>query len=237
MKIYLERPIPSDQSFTVEDDFWSHYLNNVRRVKTGDEIEVVGPDSVVTSVVRDTDPLTMEPKSSRQRDEPSYQLTIAQSITRKQKFDDLVRRVSEMGATSILPLISERTVRKPNKPDKQHRRWKRIMLDSTRITNRDWLPEIQPILSLESYLDDRVSDDDTIFWGQPPADSAYDVFEEYSPQRATIVVGPEGGFTEEEKKQLARTGRGVSLGEANYRAETASMILTTLWLQQSGQLD
>ncbi|MGM0380646.1 MAG: RsmE family RNA methyltransferase [bacterium] len=235
LKIYLERPLPGRERFAVEDEFWVHYLENVRRINRGDPLEVVGEKQVAKTEVVSTSPPGMKVISTRERELPTYSLWLAQAVTRKKKFEDTVRRTSELGVTHLLPLISENTVRRPNNPEKQQKRWKKIALDSTRITGRDWQPKIFPPVDFKN-ITDHLEDNPKIYWGDPEGKLPGEVFSP-AEDNVALVVGPEGGFTAEEKEYLqANEAKPVSLGSRNYRAETAAQVLTTLWLVKSGKL-
>ena len=235
LKIYLERPLSGRERFAIEDEFWVHYLENVRRINRGDQLEVVGERQVAEVEVISTSPPGVEVISTRQRRLPSYSLWLLQAITRKKKFEKTVRTTSELGVTHLLPLITSNTVRRPNNPEKQQRRWKKIALDSTRITGRDWQPKIFTPVDFSDFTD-CLTDDPAIYWGDASGEPAGEIFTS-GMNNVALVVGPEGGFTEEEKGKLQQNrANPISLGAQNYRSETAAQVLTTLWLQQTGKL-
>ncbi len=235
LKIYLERPLPGRKRFAVEDQFWVHYLENVRRINRGDQLEVVGERQVAEVEVISASPPGVEIISTRRRRLPSYSLWLLQAITRKKKFENTVRTTSELGVTHLLPLISSNTVRRPNNPEKQQKRWKKIALDSTRITGRDWQPRIFEPVDFDNFTS-HLKDEPGIYWGDTSGKLPGEIF---SPgqDNVAVVVGPEGGFTDPEKEYLQqKEAIPVSLGDQNYRSETAAQLLTTLWLQQTGNL-
>lgn len=150
-----------------------------------------------------------------------------QAITRKKKFEETIKRGTELGVTEFTPVVSENTVRKPNNPDKQQRRWRKIAMDSARITGRDWLPQIHAITPFATIAD---NDYDNLYYGEAEGERPEACFDP-SGTSGTVVVGPEGGLTGSEIQKLWSSGASaVSLGDVNYRAETASLLLSTLWL-------
>lgn len=234
MKVYLDRRLPSTDRFRLEDPFWTHYLTNVRRVQSGQELEVVGGESVARCRITATDPLSVEVVSTRERRRPTHRLWLAQALTRKKKFEQSVRQGAELGVTTFLPVLSKHTVRRPNKPEKQRDRWRKIAVDATRIADRDWLPEIRlPIPFAEMF--EAVPESLPLLWADRSGRSTHRVFER-TKSAACLIVGPEGGFGEEEREQLSRRAAPVSLGDRNFRSETASIALCTLWLHHARQL-
>ncbi|MFP4687094.1 MAG: RsmE family RNA methyltransferase [bacterium] len=228
MKIYLERSLPAADSFIVDSEYWSHYLTNVRRLRPGDPVEIAGSERVVEAEIKTTEPLRVEVLSSRPKEKASYSLWLIQSLTRKKKFEEAVKIGSELGVTDFLPLISRHTVRRPNKPEKQRDRWRKIALDSTRITDRDWLPKIHLPVDFEE-LEAKLPALDKIYWGDAAADQPRELFTKEE-KNVAFIVGPEGDFSEKEKLHLSSMATGVSLGKRYFRAETASIVFTTLWL-------
>lgn len=200
----------------------------------GDRVELSGVDRVAVAEVTDYEPISLDLVSFREKILPDHSLRIVQAITRNNKFDEMVRRVAEIGATEIVPVVSEHTVRRPNNPDKQLERWKRIAVDSVRVTGRDWLPDITSIQSFDDFVTSLHPDYINLVWGDEEGTSAIDYFDQQTDTSLTAVVGPEGGFTDEEKNQLDQRGQGVSLGRDNYRADTASMMISGLWTQIVG---
>lgn len=231
VRVYIEETPPDEGTFSLYDEFVDHYVTTVRRLSSGDRFEVTGPGRVVVVTLRDRDPLTVEVESSRETNPPGHELAVHQAITRKQKFEETVKRGTELGVTRFVPLISERTVRVPNNPEKQQRRWKKIATDSARISERDTLPtiekpvplnEVTPPDTAKSYLADSEGESpDELFGGEDATVSFY--------------VGPEGGFTNQEKNQLREFTEGrVRLGSRNLRAETATITLVGIWLDRTG---
>lgn len=217
----------------VRDEFWDHYVTTVRRCREGDDLDVVGNDKVGTGRLDGTDPLTVSIEETRPAKQPSYRLFVCQAISRKQKYDDLVRRGSDLGVTDFIPIITEHTVRRPNKPDKQRDRWRRMVLESARISDRDWVSTVHPIVDWDEVFD-RLPEDIEVVWGDPDGDDPGDAFSSSSNDLA-LFIGPEGGFNKYEKQRLRATGTAVSLGDENYRAETASIMLSTIWLHERGE--
>lgn len=232
MKIYVDHSVSSNQILPIRDDFWNHYLTNVRRVREGDSLEVVGGGNVGAGTVVSTDPFSIEVKSTRVADQPQYSLILCQAISRKSSFDDIVRNVSDLGVTEIVPILSERTVRRPNQPEKMHDRWRRIVLDSSRVSNRDWVARIHPMMDWEESLEFS-STRGKLYWGDTGGESPGDCFRSTT-QQAVLYVGPEGGFNSSEKESLDSLGKPVSLGQENFRAGTAALMLSTLWLDHQG---
>lgn len=235
MKIFLDRPVSGNDTVAVRDEFWEHYVTTVRRCREGDEIEVVGKGTVGTGTIAGTDPLTVAIEETRPANQPTYRLYLCQAVSRKQKYDDLVRRGSDLGVTDFVPVISEHTVRRPNNPEKQQQRWRRIALESSRISDRDWVSTVHPIVDWGDVFD-QLPDGFDLVWGDPDGNSPEDCFAETG-EKLALFIGPEGGFTGDEKQILSDRGQSVTLGNNNYRAETASIMLSTIWMHERDEFN
>ncbi len=162
------------------------------------------------------------------------ELAVAQAMLKDRKMDASVRALTELGITTWLPFISERSVAQPDPRRLQGRqaRWARIAQEAVKQSGRRRQPHIRTagglvdILALSASFDHRI-----MFWegagGQPIAPQ--------SDRRPTgqgnimVIIGPEGGFTVEETETARRGGfQLASLGPRILRAETAAIAAVTL---------
>lgn len=232
-KVYIEENLPNEGNFSIYEDFIDHYLTNVRRLSAGDQLRIAGNQTVAEARMVSEDPLTVELKSSRPIESLDHKLVIYQAITRKNKFEETVKIGTELGVTRFVPIITERTVRVPNNPEKQLRRWKKIAMDSARISERDELPDISLPREFKSI---EVNDPYPVYLADPEGEPVDDFLSDEI-NESTFIVGPEGGFTDNEKGTLKENISGtVSLGERNLRAETASVALSSIWLNRTGNI-
>ncbi len=234
VKVYVDKNIPKEGKFSLDDNnFIEHYLITVRRLNTGNILSISGKNRVVEARLTSQSPLTVKIKSIRPVKELGHVLTLYQALTRKKKFEETVKRGTELGVTKFVPLITERTVRVPNNPGKQKRRWKRIAMDSARISQRDNLPDITVPMEFDELEE---APDRSGYLADINGREAKEVFESGG-NKVRLFIGPEGGFTEIEKRLLHEiTDVSVRVGSRNLRAETASMALISLWLNATGNL-
>lgn len=159
---------------------------------------------------------------------------------KKARTDFIVEKATELGVRSIRPVITARTQSDRVRID----RLAKIALEAAEQTERLDLPEIDEPLSLHSALEtlepghnlvfcDEAGDDADQPWGgetgraKPIREALMDI----APQSATLLVGPEGGFTEDERALLRGTEFvcPVTLGPRILRAETAVVAALAVW--------
>ncbi len=160
--------------------------------------------------------------------EPHCVLTLAAAVLKGERFDWLLQKATELGAATIQPLITARTIRRTKADDTGTLdRWRRIVVEAAEQSGRSRVPNVLLPVPLGSLpLTGRVliaheTEATTTFAAALPPDS----------DAAMLLIGPEGGFAEEEV--AAMVGRGavaVSLGARVLRAETAAIAAVTLAL-------
>ena len=159
--------------------------------------------------------------------EPAYKLTVGLAVLKNQKrFDLFVEKAAELGVSKIVPLVTSRTEKKSIKED----RIRKILRAAMKQCGRSRLIELSEVRLLNAFLNE-VSDSLLLCCHErEKAESAlYKQLESYSGEReATVIVGPEGGFTDEEIDQVQSTGfKLTSLGTRRLRAETAAIAVST----------
>ena len=233
---------PGDEVVTLPRDEAEH-LTRVLRLGVGDTVAVFdgrGHEFLarVTAAVRRD--VTMQLLSRLEPAvEPAVSLTLVQAVLKGEKMDDIVRDAVMLGAAAIQPIVSLRTEVTVASIIKGARldRWRRVALASVKQSRRAVVPEIRTPLTLENYL------------GEPPAALRLMLVEpgasvrseplsalrgERLPADAVVLVGPEGGWADQECSAAVALGvRLVTLGHRTLRADAipiaAISVLQYLW--------
>ena len=165
----------------------------------------------------------------------SEPLTLFACVTKGSRWDWTIEKATELGATRIVPVISDRTiVRIPGAERAAKReRWLRIAEDAARQSDAKWLPEITEATDFRETLP--LVRETACFIGaltdppSPPISVAYGrVITAGREEGRTVVplsayIGPEGDFTPEELAALMEVATPVSFGPTVLRAETAAI--------------
>lgn len=170
-----------------------------------------------------------------------FSLTLAVAIPKGSGLEEVLRQATELGVTTIVPLLTERTLVNPG--SQKQERWQRIVQEAAEQSERQVVPTLLPPQPWNEFLQA----------GNPEAQQAYlcvtrqsvphllTCLEDLNPDSATsmiVATGPEGGWTEAELDWAIGAGyQPVSLGRFILRAVTApiaALSLISAW-GQAGQ--
>lgn len=165
--------------------------------------------------------------------EPSVRFVLAQAIPKGEKMEFIVQKATELGAAEIWPFLSERVV--PRWEDevclRRVERWRRIAEGASAQCGRAVVPEVREVVPFEDLLEGLSSLPGAIVLDEGRgARPLSEVLGELGPQEELgLVVGPEGGLTEEELSALERAGAlRASLGPRIIRTETAPIVALSI---------
>jgi len=243
---FYTRPENIDyETLTIDGEEAKHILQ-VLRYKTGDVISVVdGRGTRYNVLIEKTSEEHLQGKiisSILSENEPICQVTLAQAVCRNERMDFLIEKATEIGVSSIIPILTERSLirvsgssREKNKMD----RWRRLAIASMKQSLRTVLPEIQNIIKFEELLP-RIRNFDLCLIASLEKDSkSIKECEELRKNKGRIllVVGPETGFSEDELSQAKEYGAlPITLGARRLRTETAGVVFLSLVLHQLDDL-
>ncbi|MBW1906223.1 MAG: RNA methyltransferase, partial [Deltaproteobacteria bacterium] len=165
------------------------------------------------------------------------------AVLARQRMLVVIQKATELGATRIVPVLSERSVPRDGLDHEKAHAWPKQALRAARQCRRASLPEVREPIELASiledecfteadlcvYLDDRASSRRALDDVAPGADRAV--------RRIIFAVGPEGGWSDEERDMLETRGAlPLRLGGRVLRAETAVFAGLTLLQHAYGDM-
>ena len=214
----------AEDAVGIRDEKLVHQLRAVLRVRPGDEIVVSdgeGAEAVAVLSGYKGDALTLAMQAPRKLDtEPQREVTIYAAVTKRDTFEWACQKATECGATRIVPVITERTV----KPNVNLVRLRAIAKEAAEQSGRARVPDVEQIMPFtDAVLESRAASK----YVASTADGT-----ELRPEgegSVAVLVGPEGGFSEREIREAVAAGwEEVSLGSRVLRAETAVAVATYL---------
>ena len=209
------------------------HLRSALRLQIGDEVEVffgngIIDECVIDSVGKKESVLRLVKEKVEPKDK--LQVTLFMAITKSERMDWAVQKCTELGVSAIIPFESKFCTAKdnPNKVD----RLNRIAISACKQSGRAYLPQIGKAITFNQLLSDVKQMKNVVVAYENDSTSAKDVLSKLSGDVA-IIIGSEGGFSEDEINQLALNGaKVISLGKNILRAETAAVALSSVVLYQ-----
>ena len=244
---------PDGRVVTLNPDETRH-LRDVLRLRAGDEIrlfdgagkefqgriEAIGRHSAKVSLIAQVEPASAE---------SALDLTLAVGLLKGEKFDLIIQKATELGVTRIIPMLTSRAdVRLRDNDDgtRKRNRWQRIALEATKQSGRACLMKVAPPIAFADLVmvaEARVASGDA--WAPvrlmfaERAGTAFSqlISDSLNPKQVTALIGPEGGWTDEEIDQARAAGwKIITLAGRTLRAETAAVAIATLLQHRFGDL-
>ena len=209
----------------------AHQIKNVLRSVVGDDyllLDNAGSeyDARLTSILKDK--VIFEIIDKRQAGgEPYIHIHLYQSFIRKERFEFVLQKGTEIGVASFTPLITNRCVSLPKKLAEKQVRWLSIIREAAEQSERGMVPRLNEALSLQDACNG-ARGFSMIFWECEKDLKLSKALKTYSHEldrQINIFVGPEGGFTADEIELAAENGiKSVSLSNRILRSETAALV-------------
>jgi 16S rRNA (uracil1498-N3)-methyltransferase len=168
--------------------------------------------------------------------ESSLSVTLAQGISRGERMDFVVQKATELGVRRIAPVTTERSVVRIEEgpaAEKRLRHWRAIAVAACEQCGRNRVPEIAPPQTLEAWLASLASHTVRLLLSVEGGS----VSELPAASDLTLLIGPEGGLTDEEQRRAREAGFiGLRLGPRVLRTETAALAALAVLQQRFGDL-
>lgn len=157
------------------------------------------------------------------------QITLYQGLPKAGKLDLIIRQAVEAGVSRIVPVASAHAIARVDGAERSRRkleRWQRIAEEAVQQSGRHSVPSVEPVRELEEIPPVPAAEDEVglVFHEKALADDGVGGYLDADRRRVLLVIGPEGGLSEEEVSALDRRGFSrVSLGPQVLRTETAAL--------------
>lgn len=234
-RVYESQPLAVGTQIELSDTSVQHAVRALR-LRDGDLIRLFngdGGDYTATLTGVDKRRARAQVDRVEQRAvESSLSIHIGQTLSRGERMDYAVQKATEMGASAITPLTSERCeVRlKAEREDKRLRHWQQVAISACEQSQRTRVPDIHEVSALESWINTVEADLKLVLHHH----TARPLQTMAAPTSVALLIGPEGGLTEAEVEAALAAGfEPVAFGPRVMRTETAPVaacaILQYLW--------
>ena len=208
---FVERD--GERAVILGDD--ARHLARSLRAKVGEEIEVVDPAGLMLTLRLDRvsdDRVEGAVVAERPHNpEPQARIVIAIAHLPAPALELVLSRCTEAGAFAFHIVEADRSVARGSKPE----RWRTICREAAMLAGRLAVPEVLGPSSLEEAI---ARNENPVMLARSASTRLADVLE---PQNLTLLIGPEGGWSE---RELAIVPRQATLGPRNLRADTAALV-------------
>jgi 16S rRNA (uracil1498-N3)-methyltransferase len=171
--------------------------------------------------------------------ESSLEIVLLQALPEKERMELIIQKSTELGVSAIVPFKSERSISLEEREAKQKKahRWQEIAVKAVQQSRRAKIPRLEPYHSFQEALSFCGKEGLRILLWEKKGEPLRKILRQNCPEKVYIVVGPEGGFTEEEVVLAKDKGFvPVKLGQRILRTETAAITLMGILQYELGDL-
>ena len=168
------------------------------------------------------------------------EIILLQALPEKERMELIIQKATELGVSAIIPFRSEKSISLEEREAKQKKahRWQEIAVKAVQQSRRAKVPRVEHYRPFNEALGICTEDGLKILLYEQRGENLKNLLRRYQPNKIYAMVGPEGGFTEEEVR-LAKD-RGfipIKLGQRILRTETAAIALVGILQYELGDLN
>jgi 16S rRNA (uracil1498-N3)-methyltransferase len=232
-RLFVEPPLEAGLAVAIEGNP-AHYLARVMRVAPGDGV-ILCDDATGEWAARVVDAgkrsVALEVVERLRPREQVPDLWLCPALLKKDRFDLVLEKATELGAALIQPVVTRRCV-----ADKLNMvRARTITTEAAEQCARTALPDLAEPVKLEALLKAWPEERALFFADEEGGEPAAEAFARGG-VKAAILTGPEGGFDDAERAAIRALpqARAISLGPRILRGETAAIAALAVWMASAG---
>ena len=228
IRLYFSNKIQSDLVAHLTQE-QSHYVKNVMRLKKGDYLSVFNVQGEWSAIIENYEKEGARIKILKKvRDKDNEKnIWLAFTPIKQNPLNFIIQKGTELGVQKFIPILSERTMVK----DINIERVKKIIVESSEQSNRISIPEVNNLESLNFFLSTFPKNGCLVFCDINCNKSDFkNILSKKDLGPICILIGPEGDFSEKERKLIIDLNQthSISLAKNILRAETAAVAAVTL---------
>ena len=237
-RFFLEQLDESDICITGPD---ARHIGLALRMRVGDSLTVCAYGKDYQCRIRSISPEEVHLdmiSSALCAAEPSVYLTLYQAIPKSDKLVQIIQKSVELGASRIVPVLTQRCVSRPKPAEFQKKlpRLQKIAAEAAKQAGRGMIPQVEPMITMETLYQEIPKHDHTLLLYEGGG-KRYSELSLTPCHTLSLIIGSEGGFDPAEAEKLQAAGaEPVWLGHRILRCETAPLTAITLAMFQTGNL-
>ncbi len=228
-RFFIDKNILTEDSAILTGDD-AHHISRSLRMRVGEELTLCdgeGFDYLCT--IEEVDDRTVRcAVTSKEKNctEPPYRAIVFQGLAKGDRFDTVIQKSVECGAYSIVPVMTKRCTVKLSPSDgvKKCARWNKIAEEAAKQCGRGIIPRVTEPVSFDEAVKMLCELDLPLFcYEEGTSPIKAEIEKHRDAETVGIVIGPEGGFSEEEAAKMASADiSATSLGRRILRTESAA---------------
>ena len=235
---------------SVENDFIEINGDDARhialslRMKKGESLVLCdGKGREAEAVIREAFPESVVLDITERRDsiaEPKTEVILYQALPKFDKLEYIIQKSVELGVSKIVPVLSSRCISRPDEKTmkKKLERLRKIADEAAKQSGRGKLPEVGELLSFKNAVAEMTKAETPIFFFEHAEYPLHEIMEKRRGGKIAMMVGSEGGFSEEEAAFAAEKGALIaSLGPRILRCETAPVAALSAIMYAAGEME
>jgi 16S rRNA (uracil1498-N3)-methyltransferase len=248
MRRFFVTPEAVQNDTVVFDAELARHMGKVLRLTSGEQVTVSTGDGTAYMVTLEEfgkDYVTgriIEKMDNLQ--ETAMEVVLYQGMPKGDKLELIIQKCTELGVSQVIPVETSRSVvhLDGNKAGKKLERWQKIAQEASQQSKRVQVPTVGPYYNWKQMLKEveQAEGLTIVFWEDEQTQSLKALLRRQSakPQRINLIVGPEGGLSEDEVVQLRDLGAvSASLGKRILRTETAGMAGISMIMYEFDELE
>lgn len=212
-----------------------NHIVNVLRMKKNEKILITNKDTAdtyeckITNINRN-EVICIIIEKDESIKESNVKIDLYQGIPKSDKMEYIIQKSVELGVNKIFPVNMKNCIAKIKDEDKKNNRWQKISEAAAKQCKRNIIPSIEKSVSM-NFLYENIKKYDLVIvaYENEENKTIKDVLKNKDVKKIAIIVGPEGGLSEEEVLNLINNGAKIaSLGKRILRTETAPMAILSM---------
>lgn len=219
-RFYIDRELPRD--FWMDDDALFHQMTRVLRFQEGRELvlfNAIREERLYKITKVGNNAVHLELVTEMVARTPERDVYLCFSLLKKDKNNWVLQKGTELGVSHFVPLLCDRT----EKTGFDRDRSLKIVTEAAEQCGRADIPRIREPISPQAIIDELQADGARVYIAEQGSGAKIEG------GKAAVLIGPEGGWTDEEKKYFTdKNIQHIELGNFTLRAETAAVTAAAL---------
>ena len=245
-KFFIEpNQIENNKAYITGEDV--NHIKNVLRCTIGEQIEICEksdkPNKYLVKIIDiDKDKIECEIIENIEiNNEPQTKIHIFQGLPKAEKMELIIQKCTELGVCSFTPVEMHRSIVKINNNDEKKKidRWQKIAETAAKQSGREIIPKVNNLIDINEFVS-ICNKYDLVFVAYENENNTFlkDELKRFNGNSIAVLIGPEGGITEEEIDILKKTNaKIISLGKRILRTETAPIVISSIILYELGDME